>query len=399
MTHTSRAFAIVVRLAIASACALGAWNSWRVALADHFFQQDTVEALRTAIRYAPDNSEYHFRMGQLDDEYAGEHFDRALRLNQYNAPAAIELGLLDEVNGNEGQAEKLLLHAATVDRTYLPRWTLANFYLRRGDMQAFWTWARKSAEMPSENVGALFNLCWHVSPNPELISQRLMNGNPELTRQYLDFLLGKDQLAAAGATSMQLAKIGTPETDRSMLFSVVDRLVAANDGALAALLWDELSHQRWVLADAGIPNNPNFAREPLPVSFDWKLSMEPGLHSWPGPSGLETEFSGDEPESSEIAQQTVILAPGNYAMKYTYQTKDIAPDTGIHWQLFNTKSGVVVANSPNLSSESLSHSVLPMSVDTANSLLSLRLIYKRALGTPRISGKLVVLSIELQRVP
>lgn len=399
MTHTNRALAISARLAIVSACALGVWSSWRIARADHFFRQDTAESLRTAIRYAPDNSEYYFRLGQLDQDHADELFETALRLNQYNAPAAIELGLINELNGHESQAEGLLLHAANVDRTYLPRWTLANFYLRRDDIQAFWTWARKSAEMPSENIGALFNLCWRVSPDPELISQRLMNGDPELTRQYLSFLLGKDQLVAAATTSMQLARTGAPETDRASLFSVIDEFVAANDGAQAISLWHELSQQRWVVADPEIPNNPNFAREPLHVSFDWKLQMEPGLHSWPGPSGLETEFSGDEPESSTIAEQTVILAPGKYIMKYAYRTKDIAPGTGIHWQLLNAKTGLVLADSPSLSCQSLNRVVLPFSVNPENSLLSLSLIYKRALGTPRISGTLVILSIELQRVP
>ena len=76
--------------------------------------------------------------------------ETALKLDRYNAQAAIELALQDESEGNYSEAEKLLLGAFTVDRTYVPRWTLANFYFRRNNLPAFWTWARRNgAQSPS----------------------------------------------------------------------------------------------------------------------------------------------------------------------------------------------------------------------------------------------------------
>ena len=44
------------------------------------------------------------------------------------------LRLAAETAGDTKTAEASLLRAAAMDRTYLPRWTLANFYLRAGDM-------------------------------------------------------------------------------------------------------------------------------------------------------------------------------------------------------------------------------------------------------------------------
>jgi hypothetical protein len=100
-----------------------------------------------------------------------------------------------------------------------------------------------------------------------------------------------------------------------------------------------------------------------------------------------------------VAEQAVALTPGNYTMAYTYHTSDIPPGTGIRWQIIDAKSNTVLADSPDLSSDTLNHSALAFSVPPGASLLRLRLAYRRALGTPRISGMLVVLSTQIQAHP
>jgi hypothetical protein len=90
---------------------------------------------------------------------------------------------------------------------------------------------------------------------------------------------------------------------------------------------------------------------------------------------------------------------GNYTMAYSYHTSDIPPATGIRWQILDAKSNTVIAESTDLSSDGLQNSALAFSVPEDNSLLRLRLAYRRALGTPRISGMLVVLSTRIQADP
>jgi hypothetical protein len=391
-----RSVGVALRIIIAGACCLGIWCSWEFACADYLFQKDTEESVRAAIRMVPDGWEYYMRLAQLDRGHSPELLATSLRLNRYDAQADIELGLQYEAEGDFGRAEKLLLEAYEVDHTYLPRWTLANYYFRRDNMPVFWAWARSAAEMPADDVGPLFELCWRVSPDPEKIAGAILNEKPELIRQYLGFLLAKDQLRAVAIVAPRLVRSGEPDTDRPLLFSVVNRLVAANDTAAANALWHLLIEQHWVVADATVPNNADFGREPLPVSFDWTLPEYPGLHSWPGSSGLETEFTGSQPEDCTVAEQDVALTPGNYTMSYNYHTSDIPPGTGIRWQIIDAKSNAVLADSPDLSSDTLNHSALAFSVPPGASLLRLRLAYRRALGTPRISGMLVVLSTQIQ---
>ena len=390
-----RLFAIACRTIIAGILALGIWCSWTLARADYLFRQNTPESVRAAIRLEPDSWEYYMRLALLDDAHAQQLLDTAISLDPYNAEADIELGLRLEGAGDYRRAEKLLLDAFAIDHTYLPRWSLANFYFRRGNLPAFWTWARSAAEMPSDDMRPLFELCLRVSLDPNEIERRIVNNNPELIRQYLEFLLAKDQLPAAAEVARRLNQVGDLETDDPEMFSVIDRLIAARDGDAARALWNALIDKHWVVADPGAPNNPNFARDPLPVGFDWALSSYPGLHSWPGPSGLETEFSGSQPENCTIVEQAIVLPPGNYELEYSYRTEGIPPDTGLQWQIIAAGSEVVPAESPDLSSEAMTGGIMRFSIPPNGSLVHLRLQYRRRLGTPRISGTLVVPSVRI----
>jgi hypothetical protein len=135
------------------------------------------------------------------------------------------------------------------------------------------------------------------------------------------------------------------------------------------------------------------------VSFDWSLPEYSGLHSWPGPSGLETEFTGSEPEDCTVAEQAVVLAPGNYSLAYSYRSTEIPPNTGIRWQIVDAKSKAVLAESSDLSSQATKQAALEFSVPPGASVIRLRLAYKRALGTTRVSGTLVVVSTQIESMP
>ncbi len=394
-----RTIGIAVRIAVASLCCFAIFCCWRLARADYLFRKDTAESVRSAIGLVPDAWEYYLRLSQLDPADARKLLESAVRLDVYNAQVDIELGLRYEADGQYDDAEKLLLAAFDVDHTYLPRWSLANFYFRREDVPAFWTWARSAAQMPSEDIGPLFELCWRESPDPEHITQEILNDNPQVIRQYLSFLLRKQQLPAVASIAPRLIRFGAADTDGPFLFSTVNQLVAAGNGNSASALWRLMVDHHWVVADATIPNNGKFAREPLPVSFDWSLPSYAGLHSWPGPSGLETEFAGGEPENCVIAEQTLILMPGSYLLEYSFRTTDIPPNTGIHWQIAVGNSDNPLATSTDLSSETMMQGKLGFSVPPDLTQLRLRLIYQRALGTPRISGMLVIPSVEITALP
>jgi len=398
MLKMHKSVSVALRIAVAAACCVGIWSSLSFARADYLFQLDTDQSIRSAIHLVPDGWPYYMRLAQFDRPNARHLLESSLKLNPYNAQADIELGLQYEADGNLGEAEKHLLNAYSIDHTYLPRWSLANYYFRHDNMPAFWTWARSAAAMPAADIGSLFELCWRVSPNPAKISEAILNDNPEMLRQYVRFLLSRDQADAVGSVARLLIRSGDPESDRTFLFAVLNRLLVLDDAAAATMLWRQLIEQHWVVADTSVPNNASFQREPLPVSFDWNLPEYQGLHSWTGHAGLETEFSGSEPEDCIIAEQAVVLKPGNYVMVFHYHTSAIPPETGIRWQIFDPKTQKVIAESTDLSSDQVKKSQFNFSIPET-SLSVLRLNYRRTLGTVRISGTLNTEATEIQALP
>ncbi|MGO8720624.1 MAG: tetratricopeptide repeat protein [Acidobacteriaceae bacterium] len=399
MSSLRRSAGYAPRVVLAGACCCGIWSSVALARADYLFQQDTERSIREAIRWAPDGWQYYMRLAQFDRAHATQLLTTSLRLNRFDAQADIELGLQYEADGDYGRAEKQLLQAYAVDHTYMPRWSLANYYLRRDDLPAFWAWARSAADMPADDIRSLFELCWRVSPDPQTLTAKLLNEKPEFLRQYVSFLLAKDQPGAIAIIAPHLIRAGDPRSDRALFFVVIDRLVALNDAGQATALWRLLLQQRWMVADLTVPNNGAFLREPLPVSFDWALPEYQGLHSWPGASGLETEFSGSEPDGCTIAEQIVVLSPGDYTLTYAYSTSDIPPATGIRWQILDAKANLVLAESDDLSSNDPTDSKLTFTVPPGASILRLLLAYQRTLGTPHISGMLDVRSAQIHTSP
>jgi hypothetical protein len=389
---------ITLRTIVAGSCCLGIWNSFQLTRADWYFRQDTVESIQKAVGLLPDGWRYYMRLAQFERAKARELLTTSLRLNRYNAQADIELGLQYEADGDYERAQQQLLQAYDIDRTYLPRWTLANYYFRRGNMQEFWVWARSAAAIPADDVGGLLDLCWRISSDPQMMIDGLVNDDPKLLRQLVGFLSSKEQSRPTASVALRLIRFGDPISDRPLMLETVNKLIAANDGAAAMDLWHRLIKQGWVTADLAVINNASFGREPLPVSFDWLLPEYNGLHSWPGPSGLDSEFSGSEPEVCTVAEQIVTLSPGKYSMSFSYRTTNIPSDTGLRWQVLDAKSSAILGESKDISSPELKYSGFGFIVPEGTPLQRVRLLYRRSLGTPRISGTMNVVSTQIQAI-
>src|SRR5208282_4703670 len=189
----SRFVSPLVRALVVCVCAWGIWESWQFVRSERFYYRLTPDSIRAAIRIEPDCWYCYTALAARDEAHAEEYLRTSLRLNPYNSGVLIDLGLRYEADGDLRRAEETLLQAYAVDRAYPPRWTLANFYFRSDNIPAFWTWARRAAEMPSRDLGALFALCWRENPDPKTIEANVVVDDPDVLRQYIGFLIGKDQ--------------------------------------------------------------------------------------------------------------------------------------------------------------------------------------------------------------
>lgn len=179
----------------------------------------------TAFRLNPGaalNSRFWLRAGNLARyESSPDQLRVALSLNPRMSSAWIHLGLDAEAEGNLEEAETDLLQAARVDALYLPSWTLANFYFRRGDAHKFWPWAERAARLTFDDYRPLLRLADGFNASPPQVARRLGGGAP-LLRAYLDLLIGEGYFDSAREIAALLAAHQDP-ADRDRLAALAIR--------------------------------------------------------------------------------------------------------------------------------------------------------------------------------
>ena len=378
--------------------ALAGYWTLRLGYADRLYQAGTAASIHAARRLAPGNAAYYRGARAAADTR------EALRLNPRDAAAWIELGLAAEIGGDLPRAEKQLLEATRVDRTYEPRWSLANFYFRRGDAANFFRWARSAAEISYQDQGSLFALCWRMTRDPEVILERAIPDRREILQQYLRFLLLRQKLDEAGPVAGRLAAMGSRDS-APLLLAWCDQLLMAERTPEALRAWNGLCARGLTARQPLSPGegrsltNGSFSAEPLGLAFDWRLHPAPGVAFTlvASPPEIRAAFSGDQAPNCRLLEQVVPLEPSRgYRLRFVYRTSGIPASSGLRWQAVSPRGpDDWSVTGPDLSAEDWTESQLDFSAPpkAGQALLSLR--YDRALGTTRIEGAVWIRNVSL----
>jgi len=354
------------------------------------------------MRLVPENPAYAAQLAEeiyaTDPSQAEQLLQRAVRQNRYDAPHWIELALLFEEGNKLPQAETALLEAAKVDATYLPSWSLANFYFRQGQPDHFWTWAKNAARLTPDDAAPLFRLAWYTSPDAAEVEQRLALSRGPGGEQFVNFLMAQGDAPAVAQAAGQLLT-----ADSLLSPGVCDWLIARQRADLALPLWNSLAAGgRVPAARAGEVTNGNFARSPLSLGFDWRLPQVEGISSFlnANPNALGFEFSGNEPDNFVLMSQTVPVEPGKgYVLAVPYRTQGIAAGSGITWRVEGAQSGTVLARTSSLAAEPGGQAAACFSTPGGVSFVNLVLAYQREPGTVRVEGKLSLDAVRLSAGP
>ena len=120
-------------------------------------RQQTPAALEAAARLVPSNADYLISFAELEPQRAGILLREAVKRNPFIGDVWIRLALRAELQGGDvAGAERDYLQAARVDHMYMPKWTLANFYLRRHDENKFFSAAKSALEITPYSSAPLF---------------------------------------------------------------------------------------------------------------------------------------------------------------------------------------------------------------------------------------------------
>jgi len=351
---------------------------------------------RIGLGITPDSAAYHFQLWQTHPELSAD-LDMAIALNPRYTAAWIARGLKAELAGDLKTAEDNLLRAAGVDSAYLPSWTLANFYLRAGNLEGFWERAGQAARV-APDPAALFQLCWRASSDPVEILARAIPPTPQVRRAYLNFLLSTSRFEAADSLADEFAQ-ASQEADLDSLLRYCDAALGRHETRHAVKIWQALSAARLIPYGEGdaLPNG-DLAFPPLARGLDWRpISVEGARVSFDHPTRQMTvSLSGRQPEPCNLIDRYVVLQPGvRYKFRFDYETRDLPSAEGLAWSFFDAKSDaeLLTAVVPTTGSTQTLEFTVPSGCDLARLVLR----YRRPPGRVRAEGSVIFRRFTLER--
>jgi hypothetical protein len=308
------------------------------------------------------------------------------------------LALLYEAGNDPSRAEHALLRAAAADATFLPSWSLANFYFRHQSPDPFWHWAQKAAQMAPEDPTALFRLASYINPDAAETESRLQMKRPVTQRQFVNFLITQNDPRGVAEAASRLGPANNKDNADTIL-GACDWLIEHQHSDLAAPLWNKLaSSLSYPALTQDAVTNSGFNTPPLSRGFDWRLMTVEGVSSYLDvhPNALGFEFSGEEPDSFLLLKQTVpVKAAAEYALAVDYSTSSIPPGRGLEWRITDRRTGAVLAKTASLSAEQEGSAHVCFAAPTDAAFVDLGLFYQRQPGTVRVEGKLALKGVKL----
>ena len=406
----------VLRVTVRVCClvALAAAIVWNVRcaaaglLAERGGLQGQPPGLWIAMRLMPANGAYAAEYADLvyasDPTLALRLLKTSVRLNPYDAASWIQLGLLLEAQGDTAAAESALLRAAGADKTFLPAWTLSNYYFRRRAGDRFWSWARQAAQMAPDDATPLLRLAWYESPNAMEIENRLQLQRPAMEAQLLRFVVAQREPQAVSQVAGHLLTRDGSEAFQPLLTQAMldacDWLLAAHRPELALPLWQGMAARGLVTITKSGLTNGDFSRPPMSQGFDWRLPQTDGVSSFfnTGPNALGFEMTPSAPESFTLLRQTVPVALDTaYRLTIRYESSGILPESGLTWTISDSRTGRLLTRTADLYAPENSEKAACFVAPHDDRFVEIALTYQRAAGTVHPEGKLTLSAVRLTR--
>lgn len=384
---------------------LGIYDTIKVSAADVAYRENTAESLQEAVRLEPGNAEYHELLADhVESDGKSSLADRATaaRLSPLQSRYWIGLGVKAETDGDMAAAERDYLRAAHIDRMFIPRWTLVNFYFRRQDPRNFWPWAKSAFEMAYGESYALFRLCWLMTDDPQTVAN-VLPSNPDIRRSYLNFLIDTERFQYLSPFARDAAE-HVPADGVPSMINMCERTMLPNPQA-ALEIWNALCRRGLepfspLDPDKGeVVTDSHFSRQRIERGFDWRAAAVDGVQVNAGAEAgsLAVQLTGDQPENCAILLQFVPLASNRrYRMTYEYSSPASVEPSGLNWEIADPVTNAITASSPLFRLTSGAVTDQFEFTPTASGVMKLVLRYARASGTVRRPEAMVLRNVSIR---
>ncbi len=387
--RTSGAVALAALIWCLAATAVLGWE-------DRLARAGGRETIETAIHLAPGDARNYAVLASLGGADRSRALELAAKTSPFDSKAWIALGLDAELQGDRARAARCLLEAARVDKTYAPRWSLANFYFRSNNREKFWSWLREAARMSYGDPRPLAQLAWNLAEDrPEALEA--LSDRPPVLESYVSLLLDKNRMGPAETAAGKLLEAaGKEAAGAALVYS--DRFLEAGRPEAALRLWNRLAAARSIPARPLDPErgphltNGDFASEPLNRGFDWRPRAVAGVEMvrQPAGGGLRFSFSGRQPEYCMLMFERVPLAPGRrWRLAFEYRSEGMAGETGLRWRTIGAEWQAPAR-------ETWREAEFEFRSPPEGSVVPLVLAYERAPGTMRTAGSFWLRRVRLE---
>lgn len=347
---------------------------------------------------------------ELRGEDSAASWSRARQLAPRSAFIGVHTALAEERRGQTAAAERILLETERLNSLWLPRWSLASFYLRNRRPAEAARWGRLALDRSHAQVRpALFSLLEQAGV-PPAVWLSWCGSRPDVLSSALDYLAAETDrapdLAAATRILASLEPGSVPGLWRSSLLTACSRLILAGQGGAASQAWNSLAARRMVggqqVSGRNRIGNPAFADPIDGEAFNWRYRALPGVSRTfdPQSRSVRIRIDGSQPEACTLLSTPVWIPPGcrhRFSCRYRVEGFETAA-SGPVWTLAQASSEPLLPTAPNSSSEwrRLSFDI-PAAGSGSVSSLSLTLVRRR--GFIRASGSVEIREPVLETLP
>jgi tetratricopeptide (TPR) repeat protein len=286
-----------------------------------------------------------------------KHAERAVDLSLWDYRARRLLGALQEMNGNEAEAEKSLRAAVKLAPNHSEvNWVLANFLIRQGKIDESLELFRKAARFNSDFWAQAFDLLWQSSGQDlELLKSAVAN-DPTAQLSLVQYCLEKSLIDEALGIFRGMdreAKLSSPKSA-----GFIRSLINAGQFDPARALWIDLlaSSSRALPADGSLVWNGGFEIDSVKNfdHFDWTITPSEyariGIDARmarQGSRSLRVAFLGRDTTTlrGEIKQLVALQPGGRYHLECYAKTLDLFTPEGPRIAILGA-NGVIAASDP-----------------------------------------------------
>lgn len=303
-------------------------------------EEGGIEMARLAVRWAPDDSLSHWRLGSLEEKvFSAENLANAVReyrlavtLSPYDYRYWMELGRALERAGDQENGEKALRRAVDLAPAYShPRWHFGNLLLREGKLEEAFQQLGHAAEADNEMRWQVFDLAMRVFNGDINEIARVASVSPGARLQfaiYLSAIKKFDDALRMWATISPADR----RAQQELSLEFKNSLITAKQYRAAVEVMRETDPDT-DLPQLGQFSNGGFESNLTPAranSFDWvftsrsqaQIGIDSRAHS--GHGSLRIVFRASSSLEKIHLSQTIVVEPGaQYRFECYVRTEDL----------------------------------------------------------------------------